>query len=129
MKEVLDPAISEVVQCEREPQNAVDRYLVAIIKGGVVAEHYPRRISRLRLLFCDEDVPLKKFRVFHFHIFRGIRKYFYTENFRIYGIWFFVIGHSQQLTNNGPFAYICVISAYALGGGGGQGTVRIVLCI
>ena len=35
--------------------------------------------------FCDEEVPLKNFRVFSFQIFGGTRKYFYTENFRIYG--------------------------------------------
>ena len=35
-KEIWDPAIGEVVQCEREPRNGTDRYSVAITKGGVV---------------------------------------------------------------------------------------------
>ena len=51
IKETWDPDIGEVVQCEREPRNAVDQYSVSIIKGGVVVEHFPRRISRLRSLF------------------------------------------------------------------------------
>ena len=50
-KEIYDPAIGEVVQCEREPRNVVDQYSVTIMKGGVVVEHMPRRIARLCLLF------------------------------------------------------------------------------
>ena len=40
-KEIRDPAIGEAVQCEREPRNAVDRYSVAIVKGGVVVKYLP----------------------------------------------------------------------------------------
>ena len=38
-KEILDPVTGEVVQCVREPRNAVDWSSVAIMKGGVVVEH------------------------------------------------------------------------------------------
>ena len=43
-KEIWDPTIGEVVQCEREPRNSVDQYSVAITKRGVVVGHFPRRI-------------------------------------------------------------------------------------
>ena len=51
MQRNMGPAIGEVVQCEREPRNAADRYSVAFTKGGVVVGHFPQRISRLCSLF------------------------------------------------------------------------------
>ena len=50
-KEKWDPVIGEVVQCEREPRNAADRYSVAVTRGAVVVGHLPQRISRLCSLF------------------------------------------------------------------------------
>ena len=41
--------------------------------------------------FCDEDVPSKNFRVFNVRIFEGSQKYFYTENFRIYGTYCIIL--------------------------------------
>ena len=90
---MYDPAISckkncigEVVQCERAPRKAVDRYSVAMMNEelmlNICHEGYPDCVRS----FCDEDVPSKNFRVSNFRIFGGIRKYLYTENFRICGI-------------------------------------------
>ena len=50
-KEIWDPVIGELVQCEREPRNEADIYSVAITKGGVFVGHSPWRIFRLCLLF------------------------------------------------------------------------------
>ena len=63
-KEIWDPAIGEVVQCERKPRNEVDRYSVAIMKGGVVVEHFTRRISRLCSLFLWQRGTAEKFLCF-----------------------------------------------------------------
>ena len=51
IQEIWDPAVGEVVQCEREPPNTADQYAVAVTKGGVVVGHLPRKISSLCLLF------------------------------------------------------------------------------
>ena len=50
-KGIWNPVVGEVLQCEREPRNAADRYAVAVTKGGVVFGHLPRKISRLCSLF------------------------------------------------------------------------------
>ena len=36
-----NPAVGEVLVCEREPHSAADWYFVAITKGGVVVGHLP----------------------------------------------------------------------------------------
>ena len=42
--------LGEVLQCERDPHNVVDRYSVAV-KKGVVVGHLLRKVSRLCSLF------------------------------------------------------------------------------
>ena len=44
-------AVGEELECDREPTNTSDRYAVAVLKGGVVIGHLPRKISKICLLF------------------------------------------------------------------------------
>ena len=39
----------EMLTCEREPDNASDRYAVAVKKGGTVVGHLPRKLTRVFL--------------------------------------------------------------------------------
>ena len=48
---VWTAVIGEELFCDREPTNTSDRYAVAIMKGGVIIGHLPRRISKLCTLF------------------------------------------------------------------------------
>ena len=43
--------VGEELACEREPTNALDRYAVAVIKGGVFIGHLPRKLSKVCSLF------------------------------------------------------------------------------
>ena len=52
-KEIRNPCLGEVLQCERDPHNVVDRYSVAVKKGGVVVGHLPRKVSRLLTLLTE----------------------------------------------------------------------------
>ena len=49
-KNIWNPAVGEVLVCEREPHNAADRYFVAFTKGVFVG-HLPLKLSKLRSLF------------------------------------------------------------------------------
>ena len=40
-------AVGEELACEREPTNKFDRYAVAVVKGGVIIGHLPRKISKI----------------------------------------------------------------------------------
>ena len=44
-------AVGEELACEREPTNSSDRYAVAVLKGGVIIGHLPRKISKMCSLF------------------------------------------------------------------------------
>ena len=44
-KEVWEAAVGELLVCEREPENASDRYAVAV-KKGTITGHLPRKVSR-----------------------------------------------------------------------------------
>ena len=44
---VWEAVIGEVLDCEREPGNAKDRYAVAVKKDVTVIGHLPRKISHL----------------------------------------------------------------------------------
>lgn len=46
---VWEAAIGEVLDCEREPGNAKDRYAVAVKKDATVIGRLPRKISRVCL--------------------------------------------------------------------------------
>ena len=48
---ILEPAIGEVLFCEQEPRNRVDRYTVAVKKNGMMIRHIPRKISHACSLF------------------------------------------------------------------------------
>ena len=50
-KEVWEAAVGEELVCEREPQNAHDRYAVAVTRRGIIVGHLPRKLSRLCSLF------------------------------------------------------------------------------
>ena len=43
--------VGEELACEKEPTNVSDRYAVAVIKGGVIIGHLPRKISKICSLF------------------------------------------------------------------------------
>ena len=40
---IWDAAINEELPCEREATNAVDHYAVAVVKGGQVVGHLPKK--------------------------------------------------------------------------------------
>ena len=42
-KEIWEAAAGEVLMCEREPHNALDRYAVAVKKTGTIIGHLPRK--------------------------------------------------------------------------------------
>ena len=44
-KEVWAVAVGEVLICEREPDNASDRYAVAVKREGTIVGHLPRKIT------------------------------------------------------------------------------------
>ena len=50
-KEIWEAAAGEVLMCEREPHNALDRYAVAVKKTGTIIGHLPRKLSRVCSLF------------------------------------------------------------------------------
>ena len=43
--------IGETLSCTREPDNANDRYAVAVLKDGMIIGHLPRMISKVCSLF------------------------------------------------------------------------------
>ena len=43
--------VGESLVCERDPENASDRYAVAVKKEGTIIGHLPRKVSRVRSLF------------------------------------------------------------------------------
>ena len=53
-KNIWNPAVGEVLVCEREPHNAADRYFVAITKGAFLIDDV------LHLLVRQGDGPRKK---------------------------------------------------------------------
>ena len=50
-KELWAAGLGEVLTCEREPDNASDRYAVAVKKEGTVVGHLPRKLTRVCSLF------------------------------------------------------------------------------
>ena len=49
--EIWEAAVGEVLVCEREPQNTMDRYAVAVKRSGTVIGHLPKKMSRVCSLF------------------------------------------------------------------------------
>ena len=45
--EIWEAAVGEVLVCEREPRNTVDRYAVAVKRSGMVIGHLPKKMSRV----------------------------------------------------------------------------------
>ena len=50
-KEVWAAAVGEVLICEREPDNASDRYAVAVKREGTIVGHLSRKVTRVCSLF------------------------------------------------------------------------------
>ena len=50
-KEIWTAVIGETLSCTREPDNANDRYAVAVLKDGMIIGHLPRKISKVCSLF------------------------------------------------------------------------------
>ena len=50
-KEVWEASFGEILTSEREPDNASDRYAVAVKKGGTVVGHLPQKLTRVCSLF------------------------------------------------------------------------------
>lgn len=50
-KEVWAAAVGEVLICQREPENASDRYAVAVKREGTIVGHLPRKMTRVCSLF------------------------------------------------------------------------------
>ena len=46
-EEVWEAAIGEVLECQREPTNATDRYAVAVTKAATIIGHLPRKLSKV----------------------------------------------------------------------------------
>ena len=40
--DIWEAAIGEELNCKREPNNSVDRYAVAVVKGDTVIGHLPK---------------------------------------------------------------------------------------
>ena len=43
--------VGELLVCERDPENASDRYAVAVKKEGTIMGHFPRKVSQVCSLF------------------------------------------------------------------------------
>ena len=50
-RDIWEAAVGEVLDCEREPGNAKDRYAVAVKKNATVIGHLPKKISCVSSLF------------------------------------------------------------------------------
>ena len=50
-RDIWAAAVGEVLACEQEPRNRVDRHAVAVKKGVTVIGHLPRKMSRVCSLF------------------------------------------------------------------------------
>ena len=54
-KEVWAATVGEALVCEREPQNASNRYAVAVKKEGTITVHLPRKLSQVCSLFYRRE--------------------------------------------------------------------------
>ena len=50
-RDIWIAAVGEVLPCEREPINAVDRFAVAVKKGLDIVGHVPKKISSICAVF------------------------------------------------------------------------------
>lgn len=50
-QQIWTSTIGEILSCEREPTNGVDRYAVAVKKETLIVGHLPRKLSRICSLF------------------------------------------------------------------------------
>lgn len=58
-RDIWEAAVGEVLDCEREPGNAKDRYAVAVKKEATVIGHLPKKISRVCSLFLRRGGSLQ----------------------------------------------------------------------
>ena len=56
--EVWEASLGDDLTCEREPDNAADRYAVAVKKEGRTVGHLPRKLSRVCSLFLRRGVTI-----------------------------------------------------------------------
>ena len=49
---IWEAAVGEVLDCRREPENANDRYAMAVVKSDTIVGHLPRKLSRILSLFA-----------------------------------------------------------------------------
>ena len=47
----MEAVVGESLVCERDPENASDRYAVAVKNEGTIIGHLPRKVSRVCSLF------------------------------------------------------------------------------
>ena len=93
-KNIWNPAVGELLVCEREPHNATDRYSITITKAGAVVGHLPRKSSKLCSLFLQRwhntlhsdwnfviNFRCQKFCAFNFRIPAGHPKIFEHRKF------------------------------------------------
>ena len=52
----MEAVVEESLVCERDPENASNRYGVAVKMEGTIIGHLPRKVSRVCSLFCDGKV-------------------------------------------------------------------------
>ena len=78
-QKLWEAVIEEELQCQRQHDNPIDIYTVAVRRGRTVVGHLPLRLSHL----CT---PLKNFRTFNFRHPGHWQKIFNSENFPIYGM-------------------------------------------
>ena len=46
--------------CQHEPTNAVGQYDIAVVKGGAVVGHLPKKLSRIYSLFIRRGTEIRR---------------------------------------------------------------------
>ena len=49
---IWEAGVGEVLDCRHEPENANDRYAMAVVKSDTIVGHLPRKGSRILSLFA-----------------------------------------------------------------------------
>ena len=57
-KDIWNAVVNEELQCQREPFNSSDSFAVAVVRGGTIVGHVPRKISSVCSLFFLERMGL-----------------------------------------------------------------------
>ena len=58
---IWEAAVGEVLDCRREPDNANDRYAMAVVKRDMIVGHLLRKLSCILLLFARRGGVIRCF--------------------------------------------------------------------